>query len=301
MRIPVLDSRLPIASLRRELRYTLVRLRQRSWTKTWVTVFEGLLKEAETVEVAWRKLMDTLEDAEAERDEADLDLDRVVLYTGQMVRTDLSGGPKATLLKALFGPERPSDVIKPKLGEELKLVRTWPDVLASAPLAKIVAQKAVVDTVVKRCDAAEKTYSDALSAVNAYRVKTLAPLFDKVNGERQALGGEAKKQAFTSSGRDSGEGLFRTSERSQAARPTTLLAVQDEITQTELELAQLKERQAALQADKAKSDAAEAERHKKEQEVKELERVKAEADHKLAALKEELEKGPHHGLIAAPR
>jgi len=301
MRIPVLDSRLPIASLRRELRYTLVRLRQRSWSKTWVTVFEGLLKEAETVEVVWRKLMDALEDAEAERDESDLDLDRVVLYTGQMVRTDLIGGPKAALTKALFGTERPSDLIKPKLGEELKLVRTWPGVLAGAPLAKIVAQKPVVDAVVKRCDASETAYSDALSAVNAYRVKTLQPLFDKVNGERQALGGEAKKQAFTTSGRDSGEGLFRTSERSQPARPTTLRAVQDEITQTELELAQLKAQQAALTAEQAQSDAAEAERHKKEQEVKELERVKAEADHKLAALKEELEKGPHHGLIAAPR
>ena len=56
MRIPVLDSRLPIASLRRELRYTLVRLRQRSWSKSWVTVFEGLLKETETVEVVWRKI-----------------------------------------------------------------------------------------------------------------------------------------------------------------------------------------------------------------------------------------------------
>ena len=188
MRIVVLDARTPLTSLRRELRYTLVRLRQRSWTKTWVTTFEALLKETETAEGELRKLQDALEDAEAELDEADLDLDRVVMYTAQLVRTELTGSLRTKLLTALFGSERPSDVIKPKLGEELARVKTWPAVLVAAPLAKIVAQKAAVEAVVKRCEDAEKALTVAQAAMAGCKVKTLGPLYDKANGERQALG-----------------------------------------------------------------------------------------------------------------
>lgn len=283
MRIVVLDARTPLTSLRRELRYTLVRLRQRSWTKTWVTTFEALLKETETAEGELRKVQDALEDAEAELDEADLDLDRVVMYTAQLVRTELTGSLRTKLLTALFGSERPSDVIKPKLGEELARVKTWPAVLVAAPLAKIVAQKAAVEAVVKRCEDAEKALTVAQAAMAGCKVKTLGPLYDKVNGERQALGGEAKKQAFTGSGRDAGEGLFRSS--LQKARPATIVTLREELAENEAQQQLLKDQLADLEAEQAADDAAAAAELQKAQAIRDLERQQAELEAKLAELK----------------
>lgn len=283
MRIPVLDPTLTIATLRRELRYTLVRLRQRSWTKTWVTTFEALLKETDTAEAELRKIQDTLEDAEAELDEADLDLDRVVMYTAQLVRTELTGSLRTKLLTALFGSETPSNTIRPKLGEELTRVKTWPAVLAAAPLAKIVAQKAAVEAVVKRCEDAEKVLTVAQSAMAGFRVKTLGPLFDKANGERQALGGEAKKQAFTGSGRDAGEGLFRSN--LQKVRQATIATLRAELAETEAQQKLIKEQLADLEAEQAAAQAAAEAERKKAQAIRDLERQQAELEAKLAELK----------------
>ena len=46
---------------------------------------------------------------------------------------------RANLNRALFGSDTPSKFVRPRLGEELVKVRTWPTVLAGAPLAKLVA------------------------------------------------------------------------------------------------------------------------------------------------------------------
>lgn len=294
MRIVTLEARLNIASLRRELRYTLVRLRLRTWAKTWVTVFESLLKDTESAEVICRKLQDNLEDAQAELDEADLALDQLVMSLSKQLRADLSGVSLATLSKALFGSERPSRIIRPKLGEELERVRTWPKVLESAPLAKLVALKTQVEAVVKRCDDAAKAESEAQAAMQAFRVKTLDPLVTKINGERQALGGEAKKQAVAGLVAELGNGLFRNEERAQATRPETLAAALAEVSEAEQELRLAKDRLAALQAEQAHSAEAEAERQQKLQALVELKRSQAETAAKLAALEAELKTAPHH-------
>ena len=64
MRIPTLDPQLSLQTTRREVRYTLLRLRRRPWAKGWVPVFEALLKETDAAIVSESQLNDALEDAE---------------------------------------------------------------------------------------------------------------------------------------------------------------------------------------------------------------------------------------------
>ena len=101
---------------------------------------------------------------------------------------------RANLNRALFGSDTPSKFVRPRLGEELVKVRTWPTVLAGAPLAKLVALGKEVETLIKSCDAAVQKHSDATANLQAFLVNDWAPFVAKVNGERQLLGGEAKKQ-----------------------------------------------------------------------------------------------------------
>lgn len=292
MRILTFDPRLPLHFLRRELRYTLVRLRRRSWAKSWVPIFEGLLKDTETALAQDTKLRDDLEDAEAELDEADFDLDLLALYVAKLGRTELRGEALSTLLQALFGSDRPSDFVRPKLGDELERVRTWPQILNNAAAASLKGLVARVESSIKRCDDAQKAYTIAVAARQAFTVSVHAPLVQKVNGERKALGGDAKKQAhdFTSSSGEAGEGLFRASERTRAGRPETLESVQAEIVATEAELGLLRERQKALETQRETELAHEAARKAKAQLIADLEKAQADTQSKLQTLREELER-----------
>ena len=66
MQIPTLSLQLTPTAVRRELRYTLIRLRPLGWGKPYVTVFEALLKSCDGHIIDEGKLRDALEDAEAE-------------------------------------------------------------------------------------------------------------------------------------------------------------------------------------------------------------------------------------------
>lgn len=289
MRIPTFDVLFPLVQLRRELRYSLVRIQRRAWAKTWVPIFEALLKEADAAIAQEMKLRDAQEAAEADVDEADYGLDSLALYTAKVARSELSGDVLSTFQKALFGSDRPSEFVRPKLGDQLEQMRTWPSVLADAPTAALKDLLPRTQAVLKTCDAALKANTDATAALQAFRVSTHAPLVNKVNGERKALGGDAQKQAHDPQfGADAAVGLFRASERSRAARPETVATLRDEIAETETALAHLKERLAQLLSQEEAEAKAEAERRSKAQIIADLEKAQADTEAKLAALREEV-------------
>jgi hypothetical protein len=215
MQIPTLSLQLTPTAVRRELRYTLIRLRPLGWGKPYVTVFEALLKSCDGHIIDEGKLRDALEDAEAELDHVDGQLDEIALYIGKFIKVETSGGVRANLNRALFGSDTPSKFVRPRLGEELVKVRTWPTVLAGAPLAKLVALGKEVETLIKSCDAAVQKHSDATANLQAFLVNDWAPFVAKVNGERQLLGGEAKKQ-LRLDGSEGGVGLFRSLSKSRS-------------------------------------------------------------------------------------
>ena len=116
MQIPTLAPQMAPLSVRRELRFTLVRLRTLPWAKSYVTVYEGLLKTCEIHVADHAKLRDDLEDAEAAVEHADSDLDEVALYLHKFIGAETSGGVRSSLHKALFVETSPAPV---KYGAEL--------------------------------------------------------------------------------------------------------------------------------------------------------------------------------------
>ena len=110
-RIITFDSRHPLHLLRREIRYTLVRLQRRSFAAAWVPKFEKLLADTESSEVAYRKLLDAQEDTEADVDEADYALDEFVTRLVKLIRSELKDEALDAFSEALFDQEKPSDLV----------------------------------------------------------------------------------------------------------------------------------------------------------------------------------------------
>lgn len=286
MQIPTLLPHLSPLSIRRELRYTLVRLRTPTWAKPQVVVFEGLLKSCELHFAQDCKLRDALEDAEAELDQVDEDLDELALYISKFIKAETSGSVRSDLSHALFGDEAPSKFVRPRLGAELEQVRTWPTLLAGAPMAKLVALGTDVAAVIKRCDAALVAHSKASGDLAGFQLNQWTPYIAKVNGERQSLGGEAKKQLRLDG--SEGGGLFRIPKKSRTKDAVTLTLLTDQIRRSESELAELQQQKAELEQELQAEAVAQAERAKKAAKLAELRKAEAELKAQAKALEAEL-------------
>ncbi len=287
MQIPTLAPQMAPLSVRRELRFTLVRLRTLAWAKSYVLVFESLCTSCERHVTDHAKLRDDLEDAEATVAHADSDLDEIALYLHKFITAETSGEVRSSLHKTLFGGATPSKFVRPKLGEELDLARNWPTILAGAPLAKLVALGTSVAAVLKRCDAALLAHSTATANLAAFQLNNWAPFVAKANGERQALGGEAKKQRRLD-GSAGDIGLFRSLTKTRDKDTVTLASITEQIEHTTAELAALKIQQFELQTELQADADAQAARAKKQAELTALRKVKEDAEAKSKQLEAEL-------------
>ncbi len=167
------------------------------------------------------------------------------------------------------------------------MARNWPTILAGAPLAKLVAMGVTVTGVLKRCDTALLAHTTASANWAAFQLNTWAPYVAKVNGERQALGGEAKKQRRLD-GSEGDIGLFRSLSKSKDKDRVTLATITAQIEQSSAELAELHKQKEELEAEASAQALAEAERAQKEAELSALRKVQAEAEAKTKRLESEL-------------
>ena len=285
MRIPTFATRLPLTVLRREVRYTLVQLRPRPWAKSWVTVFEGLLKEIEAALTKSGKLGDALDDAEAGVDYADEVLDWAVMRAAATARATLKGEVLAAFMSSLFGSDKPSDLVRPKLGPQLVRVRTWPAILKNAP-EPLCDLLPTVTAAIAAADEAEQALSVAAGATEAFRASVHAPLVEKINGQRKALGGDAKGQAHDADGGTEQEGLFLVSaaESRRGARPASIEKTQAEIAALQADLALAQQRLVAQQAQQQ----ADQKRQEVAQKVRDLQSARAQTDAQIAELQAQL-------------
>ena len=289
MRVPTLTPEIPLSELRREVRYTLAVLRQRPWAGPSVPVFESLLKEVSAAQVALETLEDKLEDAAAGVDEADLHLDALVQATAVEARQALNKDTTAPLWRSLFGTSRPSELIRPKLGEELAQVRSWPPLLRAAPTPALRDRAAVCEGLIKAADAALKAQDNARTAVQVFRTSTVVALVAKLNSERSGLAGEADRQSFDGQiRREAAAGIFRPTTRVRPPRPQTLEQVQDDIRSSEEHLAELRQRLTTLQAERLAQTQAAEQRRADEQTLTALRAAQAEAAKKIAEMEKRL-------------
>ena len=288
MRVPTLTPEIPLSELRREVRYTLAVLRQRPWAGPSVPVFESLLKEVSAAQVALETLEDKLEDAAAGVDEADLHLDAFVQATAVQARQAVNKDTTAPLWRSLFGTMRPSELTRPKLGEELSQVRGWPTLLRAAPTAELRDRAAACEGLIKSADAALKAHDNARTAVQLFRTSTVVALVAKLNSERSGLAGEADRQAFDGQIRsEAAAGIFRPA-RVRTSRPQTLEQVQDDIRDSEEHLAELRQRLVTLQAERLAQTQAAEQRRADEQTLTALRAAQAEGAKKIADMEKRL-------------
>lgn len=287
MRIVTFPTRLPLPALRREVRYTLVQLRLLPWAKPWVKTFNGLLNEIESAAVTDAALTDDCDDAEAAVDYADDELDAVVRRVAATARAVLKGEVLTTFLRSLFGTERPSDFVRPKLGDELARVRTWPTILVEVPVASLQDLVPEVRAAITTADAAEQALTTATAALTAFWSSVHAPLVEKTNGQRKALGGDIKKQAHDAEGGSVHEGLFLTRGGSgtRPARKESIEKTKATIAALQAELTQAQQRLAAQEAQQQAAQQADQKLKELEQRAKELQQARLETENQLTALR----------------
>ncbi len=288
MRVPILSPEVPLAELRREVRYTLAVLRQRPWAAPHVPAFEGLLKEVGAAQVEQATLLDKAEDAAAAADEVDLHLDTLVETTAGAARKAVDKDTRAPLWRALFGAWRPSELVRPKLGEELAQVRTWPELLKAAPTAELRDLAAPCEKLVKAADEALRAQEAAGTALQVFRSSKLVALLAKLNSERSGLAGEAERQAFDGKIRpEAAAGIFRLATR-RRPRPETLESVQAELHAAEQEQARLQQRLTELKAAQLAQQQAAAQRQADEEALRTLRAAQAAGAQQIAELEKRL-------------
>lgn len=285
MRLLTLTLDMSLSDLRREIRYTLAKLRARPWAAASVLVFEAQLKAIAQAEFDLAALRDRAEDASAAVDEADQEIDRFVEETVPDVREAVKKDTDAPLYRGLFGNQRPSEFVRPTLGAELEQLRGWPALLKTAPTAELRARTKRCEDLIVAADGALHARGQADDALAVFRASTLVALLNSLNSARAALAGEAEK--LRHDGKiplSAAEGLFRLTTRSRPPRPDTLSTLQDQIRDREAEVAQLRSRLTELQAQQARDEQAEQKRRERDATLAALRAHQAETAAKIAEL-----------------
>lgn len=266
------------------LRYTLAKLQLRTWAAGFVPAYQALIKDVDALQAERTRLRDVQDDAQAAVDEADAHLDDFVEATVAPARVAVNKDTDAPLWRRMFGGQRPSDFVRPTLGQELDNMRSWPELLMAAPTKELTDRAAPCAALIKAADAALGARTRAQAALDVFAASQLSPLFDRANAERARLIGEAERLRLdhTIPAREA-DGLFQKSPR-RAARPETLADTQAAIADCERELARLKARAAELQAELQAQAAARAARQSDAEALQLLGSQQAETARKIAEL-----------------
>jgi hypothetical protein len=284
VRLLTLTVDMPLHEIRHELRYTLAKLRLRTWAAGHVPTFAGLLKDVDDLQTERTGLRDALDDAQAAVDEVDAHLDAFVEATVAPARAAVNKDTDAPLWRRLFGGQRPSDFVRPTLGQELENMRSWPDLLKAAPTKELTDRAAPCAALIKAADAAIAARTRAQAALDVFQASKLGALVDRINAERARLIGEAERLRHDGTIPDlEADGLFQKSPRRQA-RPDSLADTQAAIADCERELARLKARAAEQQAELQALAAARAARQSDEEALRLLRSQQAETARKIAEL-----------------
>jgi hypothetical protein len=289
MRPQTLTIDFPLASLRRETRFTLAVVRTRPFAAAHVPIFEADLKAVAACEAELATLQDLQEDAQAQVSEADRNLDHFIMDTSIEARRVIGNDTDAPLWQSLFGSQTPSVMVRPKLGEELEKARNWPKVLAASSSPELQKRALKCTALIAAADAAIESVSDAQSALKVFKSAKLVALLSRLNDSRIALSSDTERMAIAGKIRDDEtQGLFRLATRARPARPETLVDLRAEVTEAEQALAQLQKRVKELEAAELAAHQLE-EQHRLHQEaIKAARAAHAETAAKLAALEKQL-------------
>jgi hypothetical protein len=175
--------------------FTLVRLRLDPKLASFVPTFEGLLDEGWKAIKEERMLLDERMAAEAAVDQADTDLDATSDGVAGVILIETKKNRRSPIFVRYFENQQPSRFRRPILGGQLASMRTWPPSLIASPNAALSAYGQALVEQIKAADAAIALVTAAEQKLADFQTIGLKKqLFDKANGLRKQLHGEASKR-----------------------------------------------------------------------------------------------------------
>ena len=283
---PSFELNTSLTKLRRNVRYTVQRLKLRGWGGALVTLLEAEVKSIDLAIATEQRLSDAEDDAATAVQGMDGVLDSMVLT---VVNTGRTYGGYREFLKDLFGDETPSEFSIPLLGTQLTGMRHWPGYLKSClgPNLQTLAPK--VEAALKAADDSEVALTKAEAELANFRSLTQAPQIKKINGLFQQLLGEARKQAQLLGDPNEAKGLFLLTEqrrRRKAAR-YSLTHAEATVAACEQALAEAQKDLAALQAEAAAEAQADSRRRVRAEQIEALRKQREQADKAIETLEDE--------------
>jgi hypothetical protein len=274
-----------------ELRFTTFRLRRSSAAAALLPAWENLLKDVRSAfDVEWN-LLEKLIDAAAGVDMADGGLDVVVLRVVNTLVKTVDGDRSHPFYQRYLGGQSPSDLVRPRLGDELVKVGPWVDSLKAAP------QLELQDLAKPLGDAVDAGKLEAEAAIKAkrlyddFRVGPRRELFEKVNGERSKLFGELRLLEAADRGktlpRDFAERHFKPRRRKPGAFES-VAAAKIAVDEAAAQFEEAKTRLKALEAEAEAERQADAQREADLKALAEAERQAEEARARAAELAKRL-------------
>ena len=193
MTAPMIPQGVSLATVRDDLVFTKTLLVAEKHTGQAKTI-DGLLKDWDVVEAKQFALWDEVSQADALITSTDNGLDDfIVSHSGAI---DAEAGKGKTAVRTLYFRVAPHELAAPVLGDELREMKRWQNLLAKEKLPKLASGKKRLDALVKDADAAIKRRQDA-EAENArfHATGDLAKFLAKVQSTRDAVAADLDAMA----------------------------------------------------------------------------------------------------------
>lgn len=283
---PSFELNTSLTKLRRHVRYTVQRLKLRSWGGATVALLEGEVKTIDLAIATEQRLSDAVDDAATVVQGMDGLLDSLVLT---VVNTGRTYGGFREYLKDLFGDETPSEFSLPQLGPQLEGMRHWPGYLKSCLGPNVQALAPKVEAALKAADDSEVALTKAEAELANFRSLTQAPQIKKINMLFQQLLGEARKQAQGLGDPNEAKGLFLLTEQRRRRKNArySLTHAEAAVTACEQALVDAKEALAELQAEAAAEAQAESRRRLRAEQIEALRKQREQASKAIETLEDE--------------
>ena len=175
----------------RECVFTLGRLKAHSLTTSMAKDFEDLQASGHKVWTKEMELTTQLALAEAKMLGVDARLDSLLLAITHTLLIAVNNDREAPLYVRIFGSQRPSDVRKPVLGEQLLLMKTWIPILSGSGVSSLKAYETDLTKLVAEGEQAQNEHIKAEEALESFsRIGDFKLWVDSLNALRKVTFGK---------------------------------------------------------------------------------------------------------------
>lgn len=290
MPAPNIKSRAALSSVLFEIIYSLCRLLANPLTALLAAQFQARRDEWKLVNDEEITNEEASSFAQARIDAANDAIDAFCSKLSKIILIITKDDRTHSLYVHFFGQKTLSRFVRPKLGEQLKSMRTWSDSLKKSPSPELKALVPELDALITAADEAIAARDTAAHESKVFRDLGARKAFiDRVNVTRKTTHGELAKLAIQTPGlpADFAEQFFHKVPPEEEA---TIESVSTKITTLGEELEEQKELLAELQKEADEEAKLEAEKKEAEAELEELDKKDGENDRRRAELRKLLHK-----------